>query len=202
MIHENLGVHRTTITDQLAAAVKALTDVSLTVDRRNEERRAEKDEDKNIDSLFPGSKIVRLGRICQVPPDESAEDALSVLFSLLANKKKNNSNQSIFQQTADDVGVELKIQAPVILLNAVTTLLSLQFGGIDAAIFGSGILPMTFIPPGAASPKSKVASLALMQAIQSADDDAGNMTIADSWRCPRLEATATYLSTASNRMFK
>ena len=80
----------------------------------------------------------------------------------------------------DDVGIELKIQAPVIPLSAVTALLLLKFGGIDAANLESGILPMTFIPPGAISPKSKVAMLALMMAIQSAGDAAGNMTIADS----------------------
>ena len=46
---------------ELANAVTALTDVSLAGDRRNEEKRVErKDEDKNIDTLFPGSKIVKL----------------------------------------------------------------------------------------------------------------------------------------------
>lgn len=165
---------------ELAATVTALTDVSLKANRRNEDRRAEKDKDKDIGSLFPESKLDPLGRICQVPPAESAEDALSELFSNLANKKKNNSNHSIFQQVVDDIGVELKIQAPVIPLSAVTALLSLKFGGIDTANLGSGILVMTFIPPGAISPKSKAAMLALMTAIQSAGDAAGNMIIPDS----------------------
>ena len=110
---------------ELAAAVTALTNVSLKPNRRNEKRRSEKDEDKEIGSLFPGSKLNKFGRICQVPPDKSAEDAVSVLFSNLAYKKKDNSNHSIFWQAADDVGVKLKIQAPVISLSAVTVLLLL-----------------------------------------------------------------------------
>ena len=56
----------------------------------------------------------------------------------------------------------------------------LMWGGIDSANLGSGILPMAFIPSGVISPKAKTAILALMTAIQSAGDAAGNMTVADS----------------------
>ena len=80
---------------ELENAVTALTDVSLAADRRNEEKWAEKDKDKNIDTLFPGSKLIKHGKLCHVPPKEGAESALPALYSLLANKKKNNSNQSI-----------------------------------------------------------------------------------------------------------
>ena len=81
VVHRNLKGLRpgTTKTNpvalEFAAAVTALTDVSLKANRRNEERRAEKDKDKEIGSLFPGSKLDMLGQICQVPPAKSAEDA-------------------------------------------------------------------------------------------------------------------------------
>ena len=131
---------------QLAAAVTALTDVTIKADQRNETRREEAKEDKEIGSLFPGSKLDTLVSLVQVPPSESPVNALPVLWSNLANKKKNNSNHSLFQQAANDAGVSLKIKVPIIPLSAVTSLLSLMWDGIDSANLGSGILPMAFIP--------------------------------------------------------
>ena len=46
---------------QLAAAVTALTDVTLKADQRNEARQEEAKEDKEIESLFPGSKLDTFG---------------------------------------------------------------------------------------------------------------------------------------------
>lgn len=109
-----------------------------------------------------------------MPPDESAGNCLTALFSLLANKKKNNSNQSILQQAIDDIGDGLKLTTPVIPLSAATTVLSLHFGGIKVSNLGSGILSMGFVPPGVASPKSKATSMAIVKAIQSADDALGS----------------------------
>ena len=165
---------------QLAAAVTALTDVTIKADQRNKTRQEEAKEDKEIGSLLPGSQLDTLVSLVQVPPSKSPENALPVLWSKFPNKKKNNSNHSLFQQSANDAGVSLKIKVPVIPLSAVTSLLSLMWDSIDPANLGSGILPMAFIPPDAISPKAKTAVLALMMVIQSAGDATGNMTLVDS----------------------
>ena len=135
---------------EVANAVTAHPYVSFIANRKNEEKRAEKEEDKNINTLFPGSKLIKLGKICYVPPEESADNALPTLYLLLTNKKNNNSNQSIIQQATDGIGVDLKIIVLVIPLSASTAVLSLQFSGIDVSNLGLGILPMGFVPPGAA----------------------------------------------------
>ena len=118
--------------------------------------------------------------LVQVPAGEEPGNTLPVAYSSLANKKKNNSNHSIFYQAVCDVGKTLKIKVPVMPLRAVTSLLSLMWDGIDMADLGSGILPMAFIPPGTITLKAKASTLAIMQAVQSSDDVSGNMTVADS----------------------
>ena len=165
---------------QMAAAVAALTDVTNKADQRSESRREEAKEDKEIDTLFPGSKFDTLVFLVQVPPGEEPDNALPVVYSSLANKKKNNSNHSIFYQAVRDAGVTLKIKPPILPLFTITSLLALMWDGIDMADLGSGILPMAFLPPCAISPKAKAATLAIMQAIQSSDDASGNMTVANS----------------------
>ena len=136
---------------QMSAAVAALTDVTIKADARNELRREEANEIKDIDTLFPGSKLDTLVSIVQVPSGEKPEDALPVLYSLLANKKKNNTNHSIFYQAVRDTGKTLKIKPPILPLCSVTALLALMWDGINMADLGSGVLPMGFLPPGAIS---------------------------------------------------
>jgi len=165
---------------KMSAAVAALTDVTLKADARNEQKMEMANETKDIETLFPGSKLESLAAMIKVPSGEEFEDGCPVVFSLLANKKKNNSNHSIFNQAVRDTGKSLKIKPPILPLRCVTALLGLNWEGIDIADLGSGILPMGFIPPGAISPKAKVATLALLRAIQSSDDASGNMTVADS----------------------
>ena len=173
-------VNESPIALQLSAAVTALTNVTIKADQRNEDKRAEAKELKEISTLFPGSKLDTLGYLVQVPPGESLENAAPALYSDLANRPKNNSTHSIFYQAVRDAGKTLKIKVPVIPLSVVTHLLSLMWGGYDTANLGGGILPMALIPPGAISPKAKAATLAIMKATQSVEDAMGNMTVADS----------------------
>ena len=173
-------VNESSVAKSMAAAVHALTNVTIKADEQNEAQREEAKEPKDIDTLFPDSKLDTLVSLVQVPKGEKPEDLLPVVYSNLANKKKNNSNHSIFYQAVRDVGKTLKIKAPVMPLCAVTSLLALMWEGIDVADLGSGILPMAFIPNGAITPKAKASTLAIMRAVQSSEDAAGNMTVADS----------------------
>ena len=89
-------VNESPVAKQMAAAVHALTNVTIKAYERNEAQREEAKEAKDIDTLFPDSKLDTLVSLVQVPAGENSEDLLPVVYSNLANKKKNNSNHSIF----------------------------------------------------------------------------------------------------------
>ena len=80
----------------------------------------------------------------------------------------------------EDIGDSQDSIIPVIPLSAASSVLSLQFAGIDVSNLGSSLLPMAFVPPGATSAKGKAAMLAIVKAIHNAENAAGNMAIANS----------------------
>ena len=117
-------VNESLIAQQMAAAIAGLTVVTIKADERNKRKREEANEDKDIESLFSGSKYDTLGYFVQVPPGESLGNAAPILWSDLANKKKNNSIHSIFHQSVRDSGKTLKIKAPIIPFSVVTYLIN------------------------------------------------------------------------------
>ena len=120
-------------------------------------------------------------------PGADLENTLPRLYSLIANKPKQSTPLSIFQQDAEDYGLALNIEVPILPLGVGTAIKSLQFGGINVANLGSGIGLMAIVPPGADSSKAKAASLMILQSIQSAEFAAGNMSVADSVSLSKTE---------------
>ena len=172
---------------QMSSAVIALTNAHIRTDKANEAQREEKDEDKTIESVYTGSRLVMLGNVCHAPPGAKLEDVLPCVYSLIANKPKQSTPLSIFQQDAEDIGLTMRIKVPILPLAVGTDIKSLRFGGIDVSNLGSGIGPMAFVPPGADSAKAKTAQLAILEALQSAEFAAGNMSVSDSVALSKTE---------------
>ena len=74
----------------------------------------------------------------------------------------------------------IKIKVPILPLAVDTAIKPLQFSGIDVSNLISGIGPMALVPPGEDSAKTKTAQLAILEALQSVEFAAGNMSVLDS----------------------
>ena len=121
-----------------------------------------------------------LGNFCHAPPNSNLEDVVPRLYTLIANKPKQATVLSVFQQDAEDIGLTMGIEVPILPLAVGTALKALRFAGIDVSNLGSGIGPQALVPPGADSSKAKAAQMKILLALQSADFAAGNMSVPDS----------------------
>jgi hypothetical protein len=134
---------------QLTAAVDSMTQNQLRRDEANERRLLAKDKSKSITDIYSSGQLKRLSNICHV--DESDLDLLPGVYTSIAESKKENS-LAVVQQKMDDLALEYGLMVgPVLPTSALQYFRTLRFHGIDARDLSSGLLPMTFTPPGAMS---------------------------------------------------
>ena len=104
------------VAQQLSNAITALMDAHIRTDEANEARREEKNEDKIIKSVYTGWRLVKLGNVCHVAPGAKLEDVLPQVYSLITNKPKQCTLLSTFRQDAEDIGLTMRIEVPILLL--------------------------------------------------------------------------------------
>ena len=79
------------------------------------------------------------------------------------------------------------IEVPILPLAVGTALKALRFACINVSNLGSGLGPQALVPPGADSSKVKATQLAILQALQSGEFAAGNMSVSDSVALAKTE---------------
>ena len=134
---------------QLTAAVDSMTQNQLKRDEANERRLTAKDQPKTITDIYSLGQLKRLTNICHV--DEVDLDLLPSVYTSIAESRKEN-NLAVVQQKIDDLALEYGLMVgPVLPTAALQYFKTLRFHGIDSRDLSSGLLPMTFTPPGAMS---------------------------------------------------
>jgi hypothetical protein len=134
---------------QLTAAVDSMTQNQLKRDEANERRLNTKDKPKSIADIYSIGQLKRLTNICHV--DEADLDLLPGVYTSIAASRKEN-NLAVVQQKIDDLALEYGLMVgPVLPTSSLQYFKTLRFHGIDSRDLSSGLLPMTFTPPGAMS---------------------------------------------------
>jgi hypothetical protein len=135
---------------QLTAAVDSMTQNQIKRDEANDRRLTAKDRPKSIADIYSTGQLKRPTNICHV--DEADLDLLPGVYTIIAESRKEN-NPAVVQQKIDDLErLEYGLMVgPVLPTYALQYFKTLRFHGIDSRDLSSGLLPMTFTPPGAMS---------------------------------------------------
>ena len=139
-------------TQALTAAVNTLANISLQRDEANERRRAEEDQPTTIAASLGETVAEKLLVLC----NKSTFEELPILYTRLANKKKKEDNLTIVQEAVNRAATALNLTgAPVVTPATLAFVKTFRFYGIDKYDVASGVLPMSFVPPGAASAQAR-----------------------------------------------
>ena len=138
-------------TAALTSAVATLTDHQVKADAANQRKRDEDDRDKTIPEAFGALSTRKLLVMCR----KTVDAELPLLYLRLANKKKREDLLTIMQQTIEEIAEPLG--APVVTITPATMafIKVFRFHGNDDTDIGSGVLPMSFVPPGGVSGKAR-----------------------------------------------
>ena len=133
-------------------SLNAILKQNLDRDQKEDDRRAKTEKATTIPEAFGEHATLRLLGICH----KDNTDELPRLYSLLANKKKNADSLSILQSCIDNSMMALNIPGEIIVTPSVMQYVkTFRFHGIDPTDIASGMLPMSFVPPGAASAQGR-----------------------------------------------
>ena len=154
-------VPKTATTDpvilQLTAAVDSMTQNQLKRDEANERAALSKDKKKTITDIYSDGQINRLANICQISLADI--DLLPGVYTSIAEARKENT-LAVVQQKIDDLALSYGLaDGPILPTSASQYFKTLRFQGIDARDISSGLLPMTFTPPGAMSAGARAVAL-------------------------------------------
>jgi len=138
-------------TAALTAAVQTLTDQHLRTDAANAKRKDEDDKPKTIPDAFGEDITCKLLLFCQ----KESDDELPILYNNIANKKSRQTVLTIMQHAIDAAAEDLGTGAPIVTPAVMAFVNTFRFQGTDDSDVGSGVLPMSFVPPGAATSKAR-----------------------------------------------
>lgn len=149
---------------RLAASLSNLSTVQLRREEAAERRREAEDRPKTIASEFGESNTQKLLSLCY----KSNTDELPDIYRKMANKKKKENYLSIVQDAIDTSAAAAGlVRSPKVTPSMVTFVQGCNFSGSDPSNVASGVLPMGFAPPGAASPQAKARSAADSEMVHS-----------------------------------
>jgi hypothetical protein len=157
VLYRDLPIYRDAVgrsdpaTAALTSAVATLTASQVKADEANQRRREEDDRPKTIPDAFGDLTTQKLLRLCRKEMDTE----LPILYTRLANKKKREDLLTIIQQTVEEMAEPLGAPIVTITPAALAYIKSFRFHGNDDTDLGSGVLPMSFVPPGGVSGKAR-----------------------------------------------
>jgi ABC-type transporter Mla MlaB component len=142
---------------QLTAAVDTMTQNQLKRDEANERALLAKDKKKSIRDVYSDGKLNRLANIIHI--DVADLDLLPDVYNSIAASRKENA-LAVVQQKIDDLALIYGLSdGPILPTSSIQYFKTLRFQGIDARDVSSGLLPMTFTPPGAMSVGARAVAL-------------------------------------------
>ena len=140
----------------LTGAVNTMANTQLRADAQNERRRDEREQPTTIPEAFGEDNVQKLLVLCNQP----ASDLLPIVYTKMASKKKREDLHTIVTQAVEKGARSLGMrEAPALPVATLSFIKTFRFHGIDECDIGSGMLPMSFIPLGAASAKAKARSI-------------------------------------------
>ena len=138
-------------TAALTSAVTTLTASQVRADEANQRRRDEDDRPKSIPEAFGDLSTQKLMRLCRKEMDSE----LPVIYGRLANKKKREDLLTIVQQTIEEMAEPMGAPVVTVTPAVLAYIKSFRFSGNDDTDVGTGVLPMSFVPPGGVSGKAR-----------------------------------------------
>ena len=140
----------------LQATLQTMADRELRRDAANERQRAEEDQPTTIKAAFGEHITEKLLALCH----KDNTDELPSIYERIANKNKREDYLTIIQESIGKASTALQLPGTVIVTPAVMSFIkSFRLYGIDESDVASGVLPMSFVPPGSASTSARARSI-------------------------------------------
>ena len=138
-------------TAALTTAVQTLTNQHLTTDAANARRQEKDKKPKTIPEAFGEETTAKLLLCCH----KNADNELPMLYNSMGNKKSCQNVLTIMQHAINEAAKVLGTGAPIVTPAIMAFVNTFRFYGTDESDIGSGVLPMSFVPPGAATSKAR-----------------------------------------------